>query len=268
MAEEAATIHLDVNDIITTPDEVAVEAETTTPESSTEEPNAEATTSEEEPTEGKETEAEESEEAEEAPEESETEETPPDEPKNKSAEGRIRNLVAENRALREEVALKNAEAYKPATAQELVDQGMDEVSAKLEAMEQRQQLSEFNAQVAEVQMALATDANQVLNDFPMFNEKSSEYNPELAKMAETVYKQSAGIQQDPKTGLIYNVSVLPYSVYESIANAYSSGASTGQVKAQRSAEKMLASVDAPTSAAPKDKKTPFEGFDPKYRAGL
>lgn len=280
--EEIPTITLDVNDIVSSSasDDPTVEADTTTSDSSTEGTNDEAKTLEEEPSEGTETDGEETDDDSEGDADAEstedsTDETPTDEPKNKSAEGRIRNLVAENRQLREQITQQISEAYKAPSAQEIFDQAqangqeLSPAEARVVALEQRQEITEFNAKVSEVNMALRADTNQVLQAYPMFDENSPQYNPELTQLADAVYKQSSGMQIDPKTGLVYDVKVLPSQVYESIARAHEAGASTAQVKAQRSAEKMLAAADTPTSAAPKQKadKTFLSGFDAKYRVG-
>jgi hypothetical protein len=263
---ETPQIQLDADEIIAEPQggelDSQVEAETTDSASSTEEANAEVQTSDEEPSEDNETDSDDqSDEA--SDDEDSTDETQTDEPKKRSAQERIRQLASEKRALQEQVKELNQRAYQVPTAEQLMDDGMDEATARVTALEQRQQLAEFNAQVADVSNSISTESLQVMADYPMFDPDSKSFNPELTALADQVYQQAAGIQTDPKTNLIYDVKVLPYQVYESIAKAYSSGASTGQVKAQRSAEKMLAAADTPTSVAPKQPKDdPFlKGFN-------
>jgi hypothetical protein len=268
MADEVPTITLDANEILAdAPESDQVEAETTLPDSSDGKEKAEADTSGEEPSEGEETEGEgdsEAESADDATDESDADDTDQTQPK-KGAEARkeqlqteIRQLVAERNAKREEIARLNTDAYQPATADQLMEQGMDEATARVTALEQRTQLTEFNAKVADVNASLNTEALQVMHDFPMFDPESTEYNKELTELATKEYQRAAGIKTDPKTKLIYDAAVFPYSTYHAIAQAFQAGANTGQVKAQRSAERMMANAETPTNIAPKQpKEDPF-----------
>lgn len=259
MAEsEMPTISLDVNDVaeaVDTPIDVTPEAEqTATQESSTEEQTAAATdeAAAEEPAADQETEGEDSKDK---TEDTKAEETDTEERK-KGAEARkaqlqteIRDLVATRNQLREEVSAKNAEAYKPATADELVEQGMDPAMAEVTALKQRTELAEYNAHVADLTASINTEALQVMHDYPMFDPNSPEYNKDIAEMAGSVYERVAGIKTDPKTGLPYSANVLPRQVYQAIAQAFSAGASTGEVRGQQATEQMLAAADSPTTSA-------------------
>lgn len=260
MAEEA-TIALDVKDFAGEPSEPVVE-QTTTEESSTEETKVEDVTTSEEPPVGEEAAAEEEDET------GNTEETPgeaePEQPK-KTAEARkeqlsteIRDLVSQRNKLRDDIARKNAEVYQPASLEQLQEQGMDEATARVTALEQRTQIAEFNARAADVTASLNTEALQVMHDFPVFDPESPQYDKGLSKLAEGIYTKAAGIQTDPKTGLIYDAAVMPYQIYRSIAQAHEAGASTGKVQGQRASEKMLAATETPTSVAPPTpKEDPF-----------
>lgn len=187
-----------------------------------------------------------------------------DQPK-KGAEARkeqlqteIRNLVAQRNQQRQEIAEVNAKAYQPQTAQELVDEGLDPLDARIQAMEQRTQMAEYNAHVADLNANLNIESLQVMSDFPVFNPNAPEYNEGLAKLAADTYTRSAQTQTDPRTGMIIQANVLPYDIYKSFASAHASGAQNGQVKAQQSVEKMMAASDTPSSSAPKQEKVdPF-----------
>lgn len=183
----------------------------------------------------------------------EDEETQP-----KSAEARkeqlnteIRDLVSKRNELRQEVAGVNAKVYQPQTAQELIDEGVDPAMARVEALEQRTQIAEFNAHVTDLNANLNIESLQVMSDFPVFNPDAPEYDKTLSERARSVFERAAAIQTDPQTGLIIQANVLPYDIYKAFAETSTSGAQTGSVKGQKAAEKMLAASESTTSSAPK-----------------
>lgn len=187
-----------------------------------------------------------------------------EQPKAKNeATNRIRTLANENRELRQKVEQLNSQAYKPATEQELVDEGLSETEAKVEALRQDIEVERFNRQVSELNSSLETESLQVLSDFPMFDpgteeKPNPEYNPQLATQVQNLYRQAAGIQTDPNTGLVISANVLPYNFYKTFADAVEQTAQENQIKGQQATEKMLSAVDAPSSAAPShQEKDPF-----------
>ncbi len=222
-----------------------------TEESSTEEPKTEDATEESSDEPADDTEAE--------PSKDEEVETKSDEePKPRTAEARkeslnneIRDLVSKRNVLRDEITQQNAKVYQPQSAQDLIDEGQDPALARVEALEQRQQLAEYNAQVTDLNANLSIESLQVLADMPVFNPEAPEYDKELSDRAATYYQKVAGIQTDPQTGLIIAANVLPYDTYKQFAEIHAQGARNGQVKGQVAAEKMLAASDTPSSAAPK-----------------
>ena len=205
-------------------------------------------------------------EAEEAPEEDSeeseepTEEIPEEEPAEpkKGAEARkeqlqseIRELVSKRNELRQQITDTNAQVYQPKTAEELVDEGYDPAMARVEALEQRTQMAEFNAYVSDLNASLNTEALRVMSDFPVFDPESPQFDKSLSQRAEAVYRQAAQIQVDPNTGLTVQANALPYDIYKAFAETAQSGSQTGAVQGQRAAEKNLAAADTVSSAAPK-----------------
>lgn len=252
MAEEANDVILES---LASDDDspVSVEQETTTEDSSPEEVKEPEQAVETEPEKASDdTEEEPEAEAEEAPAEEESEEKP--QAKN-AAQNRIRSLANENRALRQQVEQLNAQVYKPATVEDLVNEGYSELEAKVEAQQQALEVERFNRQVTELNYTIETEAQQVLNDFPVFDPDSPEYNAELAQRAETAYRRVAGIQTDPKTNLLIGANVLPYDFYKDLYDFYQQGNVGGRLKGQKAATQMLSKTEAPSSAAPKAKKT-------------
>lgn len=174
----------------------------------------------------------------------------------------IRGLVSKRNELRTEVQGLNSQVYRTETKEELVNQGMDENAAAIEELTQKQQMSEFNARVTDMNANLNIESLQVLADFPVFDPTAPEYDADLATRAKAVYEKAAQIQVDPKTGLVVNLNVLPYDIYKAFAETYSGGVSSGQVKGQKSTEKMMASAEPKSSAAPKQPR------EDAFRSGL
>lgn len=192
--------------------------------------------------------------------ESEAEDTEDDaEPRGKADERKqqlnteIRDLVAQRNTLRQEVERMNAQVYRPVTEQELLDQINPETGeyynrteAKVAALEQQIELQRYNEQVSEAQIGLRHEALKALQDFPMFDAESPEYNPEVASQVDQLL--SKNLVFDPNTGQVIGSHVSPYQLYKTVALSAQAGATTGQLKAQKATEKMLASADTPPSA--------------------
>lgn len=228
--------------------------DTAATEPSSEETNEEEAAEEEVETEGKD----------ESAEDEEAEET--EAPKGKvTAEERkaaisseIRKLVATREGLRSAIAAENAKVYAPQTADELIAGGIDPTTARMEALEQRTQMAEFNAHVADLNANLNAEALQVMHDFPVFDPQSPQYDKNLAERATNVYTQAANQQVDPRTGLIVQSNALPYNIYKAFAEIHAMGSQNGKVSGQQAAEKMLAATEPTSSLAPKTpKEDPF-----------
>jgi len=176
----------------------------------------------------------------------------------------IRDLVATRDKTRREVENLNQQYYRPATAEQLVEQGMDNVDAKFEAMKQELALRDYTAQVTETTNAVNTEVLQVFSDFPQFDPESSDYDKELAAETAKTYQEIAGIREDPNTGQVVDVKVLPYNFYKFVANTQKKSLTRGEVSARKNVEKQFATAENPvqTAKAPTPKKDSFEeGFD-------
>jgi len=181
-----------------------------------------------------------------------------EEPAKRDAESRkndlsteIRDLVSKRNVLRDEIASVNAEVYQPQTADDLIAEGEDPAMARVQALEQRTQMAEYNAAVTDLNANLSQQSLQVMHDFPQFDSSSPAYDEALSKRVSTIYQRVAGIQTDPNTGLTIAATVLPYDIYKEFAEIHASGAQNGKVSGQVAAEKMLANSETPSSAAPK-----------------
>lgn len=172
------------------------------------------------------------------------------------AENRFQKLANENRELKERIEKINAEVYRPQTAEELVEEGLSPEMAEVRALKQTLEVQAYNNQVIEAQTAISEEAGRVLQDFPMFDPDSPEYQEDLA--ADAAQALQRVLITDPNTGQLVGAHLSPYQIYKPIADAYKKSSIAGQIKGQKATEKMLASVDAPTSVTPKaPKKDPL-----------
>lgn len=207
-----------------------------------------------------ETEAESTEVVEETTEESEDEKSSKADQRKDQLNTEIRDLVSERNRIRAEVEQLNAEVYKPASADELVEQVNPEtgeyynrLEAKLEAMEQQRQVEQYNNQVTEQRLALTSEANRAIQDFPMFDERSEQYNPAIAAQADALLQQQ--LVFDPRTNQLIGANGSPYQLYATIAQAYQQASQQSAVKGQQAAEKMMAHADKVTTTQPVKQKT-------------
>lgn len=192
-----------------------------------------------------------------------------DKPLNPKSENRFQKLANENRELRERIAQLNNEVYKPQTADELVEEGMSPAEARVTALEQKMELTEYNNRVFEAQSSLSEEAGHVISTMDIFNPESDNYQEDLAASAaealEKALIRDPNVPEiDPATGRptgkgqIIGSHLSPYQIYKPIADAYQKSSLKGQIAGQKATEKMLASVDAPTSITPKaPKKDPL-----------
>lgn len=170
----------------------------------------------------------------------------------------IRDLVSARNALKAEVEKTNAEAYQVATEDELTDavnpetgQNYSSVEAKVEAMRQSQEMDKYNAQVADAQLTLHSEAERVISDFPLFNPDSEQFDKELAEEAAGLLE--ANLIYDENTEQIIGSNVSPYKLYQTLAKAQGISTVKGQIKGQQATEKQLANADNANSAAPPQK---------------
>jgi|GEM_PF-4079342 len=190
-------------------------------------------------------------EEEQPPEETDQETETDEQPQAKrDANARIRQLVSEKKALKEELERVNAEVYKPQTIDELVEEGLSETDAKVTALEQRLQIRDYNDSVAEAQMQLEEESSSIMQDFPIFNpDNKEEFVPEIAAQAAELLE--ANLIRDPYTNQIIGTHISPYKLFKPIADAYEQSAIQGQIKGQKAAEHMVASAAPQSSASPR-----------------
>jgi outer membrane murein-binding lipoprotein Lpp len=186
---------------------------------------------------------------------SDTEETTEEDSEQSPAEQRkaqlnteIRDLVTQRRELMQEVEQLNAQVYAPQSVDDIMaETGQSQAEARITAMEQRQELSDYNNRIAEAQLVIGTESERVLNDFPMFNPDSPQYKADVATQAAELLKSN--LLYDQNTGQIIGSNISPYQLYKTIASANQASAVENQIKGQRNAERMLSAADPQSSAS-------------------
>ena len=167
----------------------------------------------------------------------------------------IRDLVAERNRLKAEVEKQNAEVYQVATEDELVEQGMTAVEAKVEALRQEHEMDKYNSQVADAQLTLGHESNRVLNEFGWANPDSESFNKQLAERAAALLEKN--LIRDPNSQQVIGSNVSLYELYQTIDDATKISETQGQLKGQEDTEKMLANADTASVVSP-----PKEKVDP------
>lgn len=169
----------------------------------------------------------------------------------------IRELVATRNKARADVEAENAKAYRTETPEELVEQGLTPEEAENEALRQEIQMREFNTHVADLNATLNIESLQVMQDFPVFDSDSPEFDQDLSNRVRDLYQKAAQPQVDQRTGLVTKSNLPPYEFYKAFADTHSSSGqksrAEGQIEGQKAADKQLAAAETPTSTAPRKK---------------
>lgn len=174
----------------------------------------------------------------------------------------IRELVAQRNAIREETYSLIRERYgvqsdgQAKTEDELVNTINPETSDyytraeaqaeitknRLDQLEQERQREAFANQIADSRFAMEQEAVKVVQDFPMFDSQSDQYNKELATEAAEIL--SGAIEVDPQTGMQIGCKIPIYKFYSVLAKTAESAKKQGEISGREAAQKMMGSVDA------------------------
>jgi hypothetical protein len=176
------------------------------------------------------------------------------------SQNRFQTLANENRELKEQLETLRRQESQLATEQELLNEINPETGQyytpqeieRLSFAQSREQQAEqvaserYELEVQTVQSTLRNEASQALQDFPMFDETSKQYNPELAKQVDDLLGENLVFETDSEgnsTGRIIGSSLSPYKLYQTVAQAAQLSKQAGQLEGQKATERMLASVD-------------------------
>lgn len=167
----------------------------------------------------------------------------------------IRELVEMRNKMQQEIESYKSQTMQQQTVEKLEAEGYSEVEIENIMLKQQMEAIQAQAQTyqqsAQITSQLTLEANRVLNEFPIFNDASPDYIPELAEQAAELLENS--IVRDAN-GQIIGATLTPYQIYKPIADAHRLSSMQGQIRGQKATEKMLSSVDAPSSAPPKPAK--------------
>lgn len=190
------------------------------------------------------------------------------------SQNRFQSVVNERNELRQRVQELEAREAQIAHEQELVDKINPETGeyytpAEIERLafqqsrETQQQSIEqerYELQVQQNQVAITDEALRAVQEFPMFDDQSPEFDPELAAQADIILGQS--LIRDPNvpeidpttgrpTGLgrIIGSQISPYQLYKTLANSSRLAAAKGQANAQKATQQMQANADVPSGSS-------------------
>lgn len=151
----------------------------------------------------------------------------------------------ERQRTRQQIAQQIDNEYAPKTADELIAEGTDPNLAAIEALRQEVAFKEERTRVAELTSGMRTEAVEVMNDFPVFDPRSPEYDEEFTKDVETSYKQAARLQTSEDGSLILNADVQLYDYYQRMARIYNRGTSRGNEQGQQQLAEQMARTENP-----------------------
>lgn len=202
--------------------------------------------------------------------ETETEDKPneTEKPLAPRSENRFQKLANENRDLRDQIEKLTSETYAPQSVQELTeivnpDTGQPYTVAQATdiALSQQMQMRDYNTRATNAQSLLGVEAYEVMQELPIFNPDSDQFDEELAQIASETMEanliRDPNIPEiDPRTGqptglgMIVDYRQTPKQIYKTLARASGISAVKGQIRGQADTEKQLANVDANSSTAP------------------
>lgn len=256
--EEDTTVTTDVTEEVEVP---AEETSSEAPKQSEEDSKVEDQTIGDESIEAKPEEEEKSEEKSEDKEDEPTEEVETPDESNDAVEldpkEKARLAYKERQESRKQIEQTIEEQYRTQTTEELVDTGLSEAEAKIEALRQQVELSNYRSGIIELNSNINQESLDVLNDFPVFNDKSPEYDKQFSEKVARLYQQAADLKFDESGKYVESAKITPYDFYKEMAELRGVSVTRGKIEGQKSANKMLSSVE-PQSRASNQESTPEE----------
>jgi hypothetical protein len=179
--------------------------------------------------------------------------------RNRELEQRLAEVKARESQFAAEQGLLNE--INPETGEYYTPQEIERVAWQQSREQQAQQVAQerYNLEVQHNQQTISAETEKALQDFPMFNEKSPEYNPQLAQLADARIGRSLITNEQ---GQIIGAYDSPYEILKTIADATTVNAARYEAQAQKATEKMLANADTGSSATnAKSKSVEDEAFE-------
>jgi hypothetical protein len=147
-----------------------------------------------------------------------------------------------------------------------LEQGYSEFEAtqlaRADHRDQKEQINEARAEIAELNSAMQTQAIEVITTIPWLNSENDGkgYDKASTEAASKLY-DSLAVVRDERTGAIVEAKISPKEFYTLIDKIRSSGAHDAELKARKAAEKEMASV-APPSSVTNKRDSSFESLSP------
>jgi hypothetical protein len=177
-------------------------------------------------------------------EEQAAEEDPAEQQRRHNAE-MARQRIQNRERNQQEIAQKLDEKYGPKTEDQLIEEGLTPEQAQIQALREEMAYERQKTHVAQINAGMQADAVNVMNDFPVFNPDSNDYDPEFAKLVEQQYQTAARLRfDDEDKSLVLNAEVPLYDFYQQMATIYNRGATRGTQQAQKSVMKTLSRTES------------------------
>lgn len=144
--------------------------------------------------------------------------------------------------VRQQVAQQLDQFYGPKTAEQLVEEGLSQQDAQIQALREEMAYKEQRAQIAELNASMQAEAVNVFHDYPVFDPNSKDFDQEFTQQVEQAYKTAARFQVDDH-GNIVNAEVPIYQFYQQMADIYSRGATKGNQQGQEAVLQTIARTD-------------------------
>jgi hypothetical protein len=159
-----------------------------------------------------------------------------------------RQAYLERQRTRQAVTQQIQQQYRPKTEDDLLEEGLDPVDAKIQAIREEFDYREQVNQIAELTTTVRSDVVNVLSDYPIYNPNSPDYDPEFTKMVDDAYDQAAKLQTT-EDGAILHAEVLPYEHYQRMAQIYQRGTSRGVKQGQDEATRTMSRTETAGSSS-------------------
>lgn len=142
------------------------------------------------------------------------------------------------------------ESYAPKSQEDLyqenLDAGMTEelaaVRAESQALREEMQFNQQRTQIAELNAGMQAEAVNALNDFPIFNPDSKEYDKDFANRVQAAYQRDSNIQTD-ENGIILHAERPLYDYYKEKVDDYNRGLERGRQQSQNDNLDMLSRTE-------------------------
>lgn len=188
--------------------------------------------------------------------ETKSEDQPQEGDKKRGYNARMREVLAENKALKEIIGA-DVKAKNPVVdPQEAIKNGVDENTARLDAMEQEKVVNEYSTMVSELNTDLNQQANEVEREWSFMNAEDPNRTPEEVQLQEAITDKwfryaNVEVAKDAKDNPYFVRADIPlYDFVKEEMRVSDIRSKQAETNGQRNTERKLAAVEIPTGRAP------------------